>query len=60
MGSLLRSLVLGTILIPHLFVADAVAAPMGTSTCLTELSVDRSFQPEPPGVPQRRLSGGTR
>ncbi|MEA5464939.1 hypothetical protein [Leptothoe sp. PORK10 BA2] len=41
---------------------DAVASSMDASAQVTcqELSTKRSFQPDPPGVPQRRLSGGTR
>ncbi|MBE9067713.1 hypothetical protein IQ260_13720 [Leptolyngbya cf. ectocarpi LEGE 11479] len=54
MDSLLRSLILSTVLIPNLFVVNAVAADMAPP----ELS--RPFQPASPGIPQRRLSGGTR
>ncbi len=63
MGSFLRSLMLGTLLLSNLLVANAAAASTTTireHTVSQELSAERSFQPPPPGVPQRRLSGGTR
>ncbi|EKV03875.1 hypothetical protein Lepto7375DRAFT_6194 [Leptolyngbya sp. PCC 7375] len=62
MGGLLRNLACATIIVPNCLMADAVAQPLNIRTdwpC-QELSVERSFQPAPPGVPQRRLSGGTR
>lgn len=62
MGSLLRNFILGTLLMPTLLVGDVAASLISVDTCLMtqELSVERSFQPAPPGVPERRLSGGTR
>ena len=47
---------------PTLLVGDVAASLISVDTCLMtqELSVERSFQPAPPGVPERRLSGGTR
>ncbi|MEM9266030.1 MAG: hypothetical protein AAGA46_10950 [Cyanobacteria bacterium P01_F01_bin.13] len=62
MGSLLRSLVLSTLLLPHLLMASSAAASTSPRAHVMsqELSAERSFQPSPPGIPQRRLSGGTR
>lgn len=56
MDSLLRTLILSLVLIPNLCVANAVAA----DTALASPELSRPFQPAPPGIPQRRLSGGTR
>lgn len=62
MGGLLRGLVIATSLVSNLLVADAIALSMNSNTNVTcqEFAADRSFRPTPPGVPQRRLSGGTR
>ncbi|MEM7063712.1 MAG: hypothetical protein AAF572_11180 [Cyanobacteria bacterium P01_B01_bin.77] len=40
--------------------AAAVCVDTTTQLISLELSADRSFQPAPLGIPQRRLSGGTR
>ncbi|MBT9315275.1 hypothetical protein IXB50_07535 [Leptothoe spongobia TAU-MAC 1115] len=52
-----------TLLISHLLVvADAAAFAMDTRPELLPqtASAEQPFQPPPPGIPQRRLSGGTR
>ncbi|WP_215608338.1 hypothetical protein [Leptothoe spongobia] len=63
MGSFLRNLMTKTLLISHLLVvADAAAFAMDTRPELLPqtASAEQPFQPPPPGIPQRRLSGGTR
>lgn len=63
MAGLLRNLILSTLLLPTLLAIDVGASTINTAdTCLIvqDLSAECSFQPSPPGVPERRLSGGTR
>lgn len=44
-----------------LAVMDAAALAVDTHRQLPQsTSLERTFQPSPPGIPQRRLSGGTR
>ncbi|NEQ50103.1 MAG: hypothetical protein F6K11_08235 [Leptolyngbya sp. SIO3F4] len=63
MGSLLQGLMTKTLLITHLLVVTEAAAlavdarPHFTSQ---EAASTQPFRPQPPGIPERRLSGGTR
>lgn len=63
MGGFLRLLITRTVLISQLLVvADAAALAMDARPPLLieKASPEQPFQPPPPGIPQRRLSGGTR
>lgn len=63
MGGFLRILITKTVIISHLLVvADAAALAMDAKPTLLsqKASTETPFQPSPPGIPERRLSGGTR
>ncbi|MEM9805730.1 MAG: hypothetical protein AAF959_10660 [Cyanobacteria bacterium P01_D01_bin.56] len=44
----------------NLSMAASVSASTGTKVLQLEHSAEQTFQPDPTGIPQRRLSGGTR
>lgn len=61
MGRFLRILVIRTVVISHvLVVADAAALAMDARPVAQTASAEQPFLPLPPGIPERRLSGGTR
>ncbi|MEM6255763.1 MAG: hypothetical protein AAF821_22865 [Cyanobacteria bacterium P01_D01_bin.156] len=59
MGSL-RHLLLGIILTTNLLMADNARASVTVSVTPLEHHIEDTFHPKPTGMPQRRLSGGTR
>lgn len=63
MVSLLRNLMTNTLLITQLLMVTntaALAMDTGSEPATQKTTSEQPFQPSPLGIPQRRLSGGTR